>query len=116
MGRLEQLHTAMGADAGRPYLICCHREGVDIGLFLSDALFQPFRCHITNASMLTSGSTSLCHDEGIADNARDPEVSDAGCALPCDQDVPLSMEILSERAHSREIILAYWIDTTVHNA
>ena len=82
----------MGSDAERTHLIGRDRKGVHIRLFPSDALFKPFWCHITNATMLTGGSTTLYCNEGVVDDLCDPKVSNACCALSCDQNISLSMK------------------------
>lgn len=88
---------------------------MNIGFFPNDALVQLFRCHITNTTILAAGSAALYRNVGIIDNIRDPEVSDACCALRCDQNVPLSVKTGLARTYGQEIMTAHWFNATVHD-
>lgn len=81
----------MGSNAGTTHLEGRDSEGMNIGFFHGDAIFHLFQCHVTGAALFTGGGATLRRNEGIVDDLRDPEVSDACCALPCDQNVPLGM-------------------------
>ena len=84
--------TTMGSDAERTHLEGRDREGVNIGLFHGDAVFHLFQRHVTGTTLVTGGGAALRRNEGIVDNLRDLEVSDACRAPPCDQNVSLGME------------------------
>ena len=86
------------SNVGRSNLVGSHSEGVNVALFHSFAARHTktlgvhlFRCHIANDA-LSAGCCAMLRDDGIRDNSRDLEVSNARCALCGDQNVPLDAE------------------------
>lgn len=81
----------MGPNVERANLVGCDREGVDIGLFTCDSVFQLFWCHVTNDGSSADHRTILPRDERIGDDRCDPKVSYL-CRTPLrDKNVPLGM-------------------------